>query len=364
MNARNQHPLDILYTAALRFSNVSGIAVTGVRRSRLFLAFLLAVAFVPASALVYLQYRSLQQVQDQMHQALFANLQQALLGARIEAQTDILGWYSRSLDGPEIHAFLRNRDLEKMEYVAETSRRICPQLGLFFGYRLRPDQEPEVFVFRPGRNTGGLQTRMDLSKGDPVEPQIRELLGSLVETRSHTYRMFKNLDGERQQIFLHLVDDDPNTPKLPVHKGQIGYYGLAVPAKALAADYFPRLLRKHLARITANQGEIPGDEALGALFDENGVQLSITKPGTTSKFQVREAVIADPGILPGWKMGAGFSTGALDSSDRTRFARGIALVLVISVVLFAAIVTLGTTTAREMEFSAPRRSSWPVFPTS
>jgi signal transduction histidine kinase len=341
----------MLSDAALRFWDVSGVALNSVRRSRLTLAFLLAVAFVPASALVYLQYRSLQQVQDQMHQALFANLKQALLGARIEAQNDILSWYSRALNGAEIHEFLRHRDLEKMGYLAETARRICPELGIFFGYRLRPGQEPEVFVFRPGSNTSGLQTRMDLSEKDRDEPAIRALIASVAETRSHAYRMFEDLNGERQQIFLHLVDDDPDIPKLPVHKGRIGYYGLAVPASALAKEYFPKLLSKHLSRIAANHGEIPGGEAIGALFDENDIQLSISKPGLSSPFPVRESVTEESGVLPGWKMGAGFPTGALDSYDRTRFARGIAVVLVISALLFAALVTLGMTTAREMEFS-------------
>jgi hypothetical protein len=142
----------------------------------------------------------------------------------------------------------------------------------------------------------------------------------------------------RQQIFLHLVDDDPYIPKLPVHEGKIGYYGLAVPASALTTDYFPKLLLKHLARIAANHGEIPGDEAIGALFDENNIQLSVSKPGLTSTFPVRESVTEESGVLPGWKMGAGFPTGALDSYDRNRFASGIALVLVISAMLFAALV--------------------------
>jgi signal transduction histidine kinase len=344
---QRQHPLDTAYAAVLRFCNVSSI-----QRSRVILALLLAVAFVPASALVYLQYRSLSQIQDQMHQALFANLRQALLGARIEAQNEILGWYRRALVGPEIHQFLRDRDLQKIEYVAATARRICPQLGIFFGYRLRPGQEPEVFVFRPGRNTGALQTRMDLSAQDPVEPAIRAMIAAIPETRSHTFRRFQDFDGERQQVFLHLVDDDPDVPKTPQHKNKIGYYGIAVPARALATEYFPKLLHKHLARIDASRGEIPGNEAVGAVFNESNLQVSTSNPGLKSTFPVRERVIEEPkDILEGWTMGAGFPIGALDSSDRTRFARGLALVLVISVLLFAAIVTLGITTAREMEFS-------------
>ena len=347
MRPAEQHPLDNAYAAVLRFCNVSRI-----QRSRLILALLVAVAFAPASALVYLQYRSLSQIQDQMHQALFANLQQALLGARIEAQSDILGWYRRALLGPEIHQYLRDKDLQKMEYVAETARRICPEMGIFFGYRLRPGQDPEVFVFRPGRNTGGLQTRMDLSGGDPVEPAIRALIAAIPQTRSHTFRSFQDFDGERQQVFLHLVDDDPDVPKTPQHKNKIGYYGITVPARALATEYFPKLLHKHLARIDASRGEIPGNEAVGAVFNESNLQVSTSNPGLKSTFPVRERVIEEPkDILEGWTMGAGFPVGALDSSDRTRFARGLALVLVISVLLFAAIVTLGITTAREMEFS-------------
>ena len=351
MYSKRQHPLDIAYKAVLRFCSVSRV-ITGVRRSRLILALLLVVAFVPVSALVYLQYRSLQQLQSQMHGALFAGLQQALLSARIEAEGDILGWYRQALLGPEIHEFLGHRDVEKMEYVAETTRRICPQMGLFFGYRLRPGQQAEVFVFRPGRNTGDLQTKMDLSINDRVEPEIRALIASIPEGNIHLFRRFEDLDGQPQQIFLHLVDDDTTAPKLPIHKGVIGFYGLAVPANALATEYFPRLLRKHLALIAANQGDLPGGEAVGAIFNEKNDRLAVSKPGLTSTFPVRDNLVEHPtGVLPGWQMGAGFPTGALDRSDRARFTRGIALVLFISALLFAAIVTLGLTTAREMEFS-------------
>jgi hypothetical protein len=141
------------------------------------LVLLLAVAFIPAGALVYLQYRSLSLVQQHMHQALFANLQQAVSGACVEAQNDLWSWYSRALFGPEIHEWLRRRNIRRMQNVAETTRRICPYVSIFFGYRLRPGAQPELFVFRPGAEGRS----MDLSRSDRVEPQLRHFVESLHE---------------------------------------------------------------------------------------------------------------------------------------------------------------------------------------
>ncbi len=324
------------------------VALTKFQHSRAVLAFLLAVSFLPAGALVYLQYRSLSQVQERMHQALFANLQQAVTGARVEAENEISSWYRRALLGPEIHEWLRRGDLVHMQNVAETTRRICPYVSVFFGYRLRPGSQPEIFIFRPDRE----QWHMNLSRSDPAEPEIRHFVESLKETTAHGYRALIDLDGERQQMFVHLVDDDAVEPKQPHHAGKIGYYGIGIPSGVLAKQFFPKLLQKHLGRLATTYGQIPGDRAAGAVFDEKGVRLSVSAPGVANSFPVRETLIqGQTGILPGWTMRAGFPTGALARSDRTDFARNIGIVLLIAAVLLAAILSLGLTTAREMQLS-------------
>jgi len=75
------------------------LRLTRIQRSRLILASLLAVAFVPASALAYLQYRTLSEVQQQTRVTMNANLQQALLGARAEAVTDFSRWPDQAFSG-------------------------------------------------------------------------------------------------------------------------------------------------------------------------------------------------------------------------------------------------------------------------
>jgi signal transduction histidine kinase len=321
-----------------------------LEHSRVVLVLLVAVALLPVGALMYLQYRSLSQVQKDVHQALFANLRQAVTGARVEAQNDILSWYRRALLGPEIHEWLRRPNIRRMQNVAETTRRICPYVSIFFGYRLRPGSGPEIFIFRPG----GEKWRMDLSPSDRAEPQIRHFVDSLQETTAHGYRALIDLDGERQQLFLHLVDDDPVEPKEPHHIGKVGYFGMAIPGGVLAKQFFPTLLQKHLGRLATTYGLIPGDRAVGAVFDEKGVQLSVSAEGVANSFPVQENLIdgyTRTGVLPGWTLRAGFPTGALARSDRSEFARNIGIVLVIGAVLFGAIISLGMTTAREIRFS-------------
>jgi signal transduction histidine kinase len=325
----------------------SSVPLSKLQRSRVVLVLLLAVAFIPAGALVYLQYRSLSQVQQHMHQALFANLQQAVSGACVEAENDISSWYRRAVLGPEVHEWLRRRNIRRMQNVAETTRRICPYVSIFFGYRLRPGAQPEIFIFRPG----GEEWSMDLSRSDRAEPQLRHFVESLNETSAHGYRELIDLDGERQQLFLHLVDDDVLEPKEPHHLGEIGYYGIAIPGRVLTQQYFPKLLQKHLSRLATTYGQIPGDRAVGAIFDEKGVQQSVSEEGVTSSFPVQENLIQETGVLPGWTMRAGFPTGALAASDNSDFARNIGIVLVIAAVLLAAILSLGVTTAREIQFS-------------
>ncbi len=325
------------------------VGLSKVQRSGVILVLLLSVAFVPAGALVYLHYRSLSEIQKHMHQALFANLEQAVLGARVEAQSEISSWHRRALLGPEIHEWLRRRNIARMQTVAETARRICPYISLFWAYRLRPGAEPEIFLFRPGKEAWA----MDLSSDDPAASEIRRFVESVTITTSHGYRAFLDLDGERQQLFLHLVDDELLEPKQLPHAGFIGYFGMAIPGQALARNFFPRLLQKHLSKLATTYGQIPGDRAVGAIYDENGVRLSVSDPAVAASFPVQVKLMQgqQPGTLPGWTMRAGFPVGALARSDRSEFAKNLAIVLLIAVVLLAAIVSLGLTTAREIQLS-------------
>ena len=314
------------------------------------LALLLAVAFLPAAALVYMQYRALSQVQQHMRQALFANLQQAVSGASVEASSEINSWYRRALLGPEIHQWLRLRKIGRMQYVAETTRRICPYVSIFFGYRLQRGAPAEIFIFRPGTE----EWSMNLSTADRAEPEIRRFVESIKITTSHGYRAFIGLDGERQQLMVHLVDDDPIEPKEPHHLRMAGFFGMVIPGDVLAKQFFPRLLQKHLNRLATTYGQVPGDRAVGAVFDDWGVRRSVSVEGITSSFPVVEPLIqslAVAGTLPGWTIRGGFPAGALAQSERGEFARNIAIVLAIAAVLFAAILSLGITTAREIQFS-------------
>lgn len=285
-----------------------------------------------------------------MQQALFANLQQAVSGASVEASSEINSWYRRALLGPEIHEWLRQRKIGRMQNVAETTRRICPYVSIFFGYRMQRGAPAEIFIFRPGTE----EWRMNLSSGDRSEPEIRRFIESTAITTSHGYRAFTDLDGERQQIMVHLVDDDPIEPREPHHLGMIGYFGMVVPGNVLAKQFFPRLLQKHLGRLATTYGQIPGDRAVGAVFDERGVQKSVSEEGVASSFPVVEPLIqslATQGTLPGWTIRGGFPAGALAQSERSEFARNLGIVLAIAAVLFAAILSLGITTSREMQFS-------------
>lgn len=317
------------------------------QRPRLLLVLLLAVALVPLSILVYLQYRSLSQVRRQMHDALLDNLKQALIGVRVEAEDGLFQWRRQALVGMEIHDWLRQRDVVKMRTVAETAYRICPYLSVFFAYRTQAGSAPQIFVYRPGSTSW----HMDLRKADSAEPIFRDLIPTITETASHWYTAFITLDGDRQQVFLHLVDDELNEPNLPRHIGKIGYYGFTVPGRTLATAYLSPLLGKHLARLPPAGDKSPVDEVVGAVFDEAGRQLSLSRTGVTSRFPVRESLDRQTGILPGWTLRAGFPSGSMDRFDNTQFARGITVTLIIAALLLAAILVLGTTAAREMELS-------------
>ncbi|MDQ2776924.1 MAG: HAMP domain-containing histidine kinase [Acidobacteriota bacterium] len=340
LEAGGRHAAQLFEASVVKFAKL--------RRPRALLAFLFAVAILPATALVYLQYRSLSQVQERMQQALFVNLRQAVIGARVEARIDISSWYSQAFLGPVLHDWLRQRNLTRIQHVAETTRRICPYVRIFFAYRLRPHADAEILVFRAGPEAWS----MHLSRADPAEPQIRRFVQSLKMTSSHRYPAMAELDGQRQQLILHLVDDDALEPVFP-HTGELGYYGMAIPACVLAKDYFPMLLQKHLSRL-ATFGQVPGERAMSAIYDENGVQLSVSEKGVVSSFPVQAAVSegrAETGILPGWTMRAGFPPKAEARSDRSEFYRNIAIVLVIAAMLLAAIISLGVITAREIQLA-------------
>src|SRR6185437_15463880 len=79
---------------------------------------------------------------------------------------------------------------------------------------------------------------------------------------------------------------------------------------AFSAQYLAGLLRKHLAGLTINPDHLPGGEAVGAIFDEGGVQRGTSTDHIASTLPVRETLIENqPGILPGWTMRAGFPEG-------------------------------------------------------
>jgi signal transduction histidine kinase len=333
---------------AAQLFEASIVKFTKLRRPRALLAIVFAVAILPATGLVYLQYRSLSDVQERMQQTLFVNLRQAVIGARVEARIDISSWYNQAFLGLVLHDWLRQRNLVRIQHVAETTRRICPYVRMFFVYRRRPHAGAEILVFRPGPE----QWSMRLSRADPAEPQIRKFVDSLQITSSHRYPAMTELDGQRQQLILHMVDDDPLEPVFP-HTGEMGFYGMAIPGSVLAKEYFPMLLQKHLSRLSTF-GEIPGNRAVSGIFDEKGVQLSVSEKGVMNSFPVQAAVAEGKegkGILPGWTMRAGFPVNIEAWSDRSEFYRNIAIVLVIAAMLSAAIISLGVITAREIQLA-------------
>ncbi len=327
---------------------------TRIQRSRLLLGFLLAVAFVPASALAYLQYRTLSEVQQQTRSTMTGNLQQALLGARAEAVTNFSRWPDQALLGYEIHDYLRRGQKEKMREVAETARRVCPYISYFFTYRSHGNAshgnaEPDVFVQHPGRT----QWSMEYIEDNRVNAQIHQLISGLTVSNSHTYFAYVDLGGQLQQVFLHLVDDDGDEPKLP-HVRESGYVGFAAPARVLATAYFAPLLKLHLARLATAGATSVRDQAQGAIFDGNNVAIGFSEPGMRGPFTVQEKISQRRNILPGWTMRAELSQGTIARLDQAPFARGISVVLMITGLLIAALVSIGMTTARELELSRTR----------
>jgi signal transduction histidine kinase len=320
--------------------------LTRIQRSRLTLVSLLAVAFIPASALAYLQYRALSEVQQQTKLTMNANLQQALLGAREEAVTDLARWPDQALLGYDIHDYLRRGQKDRMKDVADTARRICPYIGYFFSIRLRKGTRPEISILRPRQ----AQRHMEYFRDDQVEADVATLVSSIKITNSHTYLAYVSIGGERQQVFLHLVDDDGDEPKLP-HINQIGYVGFAIQSEFLANSYFGPLLKKHLARLASSSSDIFDNQAEGAIFDGGGKRVGSSPPEVSGPFTVQERISKRMDVLPGWTMRAELSKGTAVLFDQTHFARGVSVFFMITGILIAALVMIGMTTARELEVS-------------
>ncbi len=306
------------------------------------LALLVTIALVPAAVLAYLQYRSLAQVEEQTRRAIVGNLQQALVGARVESENDFAQWLRTGLSGAEYHDWLAKRDLARIDELAEITRRTMPRLSLFFAFRNQPEgRPPEVLVFRPGP-----ARRMDWNESDAAAAGIPAMLEALRMPPGALFQTaYAELDGDRHQLFVHRVDEGP--PDKPGRN--IGYYGFGIPTRVLAQDYFPALLKKHLARLAST-----GDQALGApvaaVFDETGRQVG-TSDASQARLEVREPLYQQRGLLPGWTIRAGFPGDALGQYARSQLGRGLGITLAITAVLLIAIAFIGITAAREMRLS-------------
>jgi len=322
-------------------------------RSQLVLALLLAVALLPAVVLVYLQYKTLSRVEEQTRQAFLGNVRQALIGARVESENDFTQWLTTTMTGTENHGWLQRRQLDRIQDLAELAKRICPHLSLFFAYRTPPKGRPEVFVFRPAPD----RRHMFRIDGDAAAADIPALVATIQENpKTLFYSVYGDLDGERHQLFIHRVDREENVRRPDgtisnEHFEKLGYYGFAIPTRVLAQDYFPALLRKHLARLASTDEKPLGAEAVGGVFDETGKQLFASKAGVAGPFTVREHLDRQKGVLPGWTIQAGFPSHALGHYARSQFLRGLGVTLGITAVMLVAIGFIGVTAAREMRLS-------------
>jgi len=300
--------------------------------SRWLLALLVTVAAVPAAALAYLQYKSLLQDEEQTRQALLGNLQQALIGARVESENDFSQWLRTALAGSENHDWLDRRDLPRIQELAEVTRKVSPHVSVFFASRHRRGLDPENFVFRPGPDR-----RMRYNESDAAGAGIAQVLGAIDPKAAATFSTaYADLDGDRHQVFIHRVDLDQRP---------IGYYGFGIPTRVLAQDYFPGLLKKHLARIHA------ASEPVAAVFDGSGKQVCASPSGGKPRFAVREQLDRQNGVLPGWTIRAGFAVDALGGPARAQFLRGLWITAGVTGLLLVAIVLIGVTAAREMRLS-------------
>lgn len=306
--------------------------------SRTILAALMVVALGPAGVLAYLQYRSLVQVEDQTRQAVVGNLKQALIGARVESENDFSQWLRTALAGAENHDWLAKRDLGRIQELSELARKLCPHLTLFFASRNRAGKPPEVFIFRPGPDR-----KMRGNESDAAGPGIPPMLAHLPLAPAPSFHTaYADLDGDRHQVFIHRVDLDGR---------HIGYYGFGIPTRVLAQDYFPGLLKKHLARLVSTGSEGLGSQPVAAVFDESGHQLCQTPMGLDPRYEVREQLDRQNGVLPGWTIRAGFDGHAVSRHARSQFLRGLGVTLGVSAVMLLAILYIGLTAAREMRLS-------------
>ncbi len=313
--------------------------------SKSLLALLVAAALVPGAILAYWQYKSLLEVEDQTRQTLVSNLRQALVGVRVESGNDFSQWLRTALSGVQNHDWLARRDLGRIETLAEFTRKICPHLSLFFAARSRgPGQPLEVFVFRPGPD----RVSLELNEEDGAVPAIPTILRSLQETPNTIYySVYADIDGDRHQVFVHRVDSQPEKGHAPRN---IGYYGFAIPTRVLSQDYFPVMLKKHLARLTLEGGAQPATEAVGAVFDENGKPLCSSHPGAPVQYVASEQLDHEQGVLPGWTIHAGFAGDPLGPA-RARLMRRLGLTLAITAVMLGGILLIGIAAAREMRLS-------------
>jgi signal transduction histidine kinase len=315
-------------------------------RSQLVLGLLLLVALIPAASLAYLQFRSLKNARKQTHQALADTLQQGVIGARVEAETDLNGWPRMSLLGDNYHDWLEQGDLERIHNLSETVSRVCPYLSFFFAYQVNDRKEPtNVWIYRPT----SVVRFMARSDRDSAEPAVRRLAAAIVPNKFHFYQFYEDIDGERYQVFFHLADKElPNG-----HGKMFGYYGFAVATRTLAERYFLRVLNGHLSRL-ATLLKVGEQDIAGWVVDENGRTVASTRPGAEGRFAVDEPLAAATGVLPGWRLRARFTRADLEGADDPAFLRGVWQSLGIAGLLLLAILTIGFTASREMQISRAR----------
>jgi two-component system phosphate regulon sensor histidine kinase PhoR len=311
--------------------------MTRSNRAQLTLGLLLGAALVPAAGLAYLQYRSLSEMREQARQALLENLKQRLVGARLEVETDFLTWPRRTMLGDEQHDWLRRGDLEKIHHVSEIVRRICPYVSLFFAYQFSPGED-KVWIFRPTREPWNTR----LSENDSAEAGIRNLVPQIVLTKHHFYNFYTDLDGERQQVFFHLCDEDLD----PAHPRAAGYIGFAAPTRVLADRYLPAVLKKHLARLSVFNTPIPENQLWVAAMDETGRAVGPSHPGAAGAFTVQERFPHENAILPGWVFEAGLAHDQAAKIYGGQAIKGIGFILGTTALLLSAIVAIGISAIR------------------
>ncbi|MBI3666656.1 MAG: HAMP domain-containing histidine kinase [Acidobacteria bacterium] len=248
-----------------------------------------------------------------------------------------------------VHDWLMRRDVQRIQELSEITRRICPHLSLFFAYRdLGPEEgglpHAEVLIFRPGPD----RWHMELNDDDVAGAEIPALVADLRQTpETYFYTTYANLDGDRHQVFIHRVDQmEKGEPSHP-----IGYYGFGIPTRVLAEDYFPVLLKKHLARLASTDGRMLESTPVAAIFDETGKPISGSGKVVPGAFAAREHLDRQSGVLPGWSIQAGFSDRALGRYARAQFLRGLGVTLTVTAVMVVAIIFIGMAAAREMRLS-------------